>query len=103
MAIDEYKKIGYKASSAGYITKLGYDSDLPWVLMPDETDGTSESGYCDMQTGSPTLAAYDYVYRFGGETSLAGGLFAVAPNNANTRVRSFGRLNCSIILFYAAQ
>lgn len=47
----DYKKIGYiNASSAGYVSKLGYDAENPLIAFPTEVSGTESTYITDYYT-----------------------------------------------------
>lgn len=107
MNLTGYINLGWQLPAKGYISKLGLCADAPWALMPIETAGSSEEGYCDMQNSTITIQpTYDYVFRFGNGIALSGGLFSSYFNNTNAAAnnnRYFGRLNCSFNSFHYAQ
>lgn len=93
-----YAKLSYDIKhTIGYISLMGYDKDNPWALVPEDTGGTSDSGYCDKLEGAiNNTATYDYVFRIGTNSAGSGGLFSLSSSNASTanlhRSKYFGRL-----------
>ena len=62
-----YQALGYvNASSGGFITKLGYDSNNPLIGLPTEANGDTEANY------NVSLKDY-YSYSFGENIMIAGG------------------------------
>ncbi len=80
---DDYKAVSYDViDKSGYITKFGYDADVPWALLPTEGNGTSETDFCDSfaNRGMSSLRGV----RFGGGTNLSCGLFHLQCNTVIT-------------------
>ena len=90
--LSDYQELEFSLpSAAGYISKLGFDANVPWAIMPTEANGSSEECYCDNFFRPTTFnSSYDYVLRFGGKAVSAGGLLSVSCPTTNNTAR--GRL-----------
>lgn len=73
-SVNDYTKLSYGIPNTGYISALGNDENNAWAALPSETDGSSESGYCDVLT--KPLGANTRFVAFGGFAAAEGGLFA---------------------------
>ncbi len=69
-----------------YITKLGFDSNYPYVLLPEEAgEGSSSTFMCDNVKGLSSTSARTYYFTFGGyENGSGSGLFCYDPLHSNT-------------------
>ncbi len=66
---------------SAYVTKLGFDSNYPYVLLPEEASGGSSSTFmCDAVDGLPSTSSTTYYFTFGGYSNGSeSGLFCYAP------------------------
>lgn len=52
-----YHELSYTLPTKnGYILNMGYDADYPWAVLPIDSSGTSDTGYCDKVGGVTGLA-----------------------------------------------
>lgn len=93
--LSDYREVDITIpTEQGYISKLGFDANVPWAIMPTETNGGSEECYCDNFLRPMTFNnRYDYVLRFGSNTASAGGLLSASCNYTdNYHYMARGRL-----------
>lgn len=94
---DSYKVLSYLTpEKSGYISKMGFDKDYPYVCLPIESQGSSDTDFCDNYSKIGRASTSVYKVCSGGTSGLLGGLFQLYTNYpATSSVQSTARLSYS--------
>ncbi|MEG2609552.1 MAG: hypothetical protein RSA91_02630, partial [Bacilli bacterium] len=86
----KYTKVGYnKLDTAGWISKMGYDQDNPFLQMPQEINGNTNIKYADLYGTNTTIGKR--ILLFGG--SYNSNYSAGISNLALDRSASYSDIN----------
>lgn len=77
-----------------YISQMGLDTNLPWVLLPEETKGSSSTYFCDTSKQFHSVAK-NFNFSWGGE-----GLFSVAIIYEDSQNSTEWEHNCYSRMLY---
>ncbi len=85
-----YQRIAYDiVPSTGYVTKMGFDANYPWLSLPTAVNGSSSTYYAD-QIGVSSVAEMKLALMGGTWSSgTVNGLFCVAISGKMTHANSY--------------